>query len=211
MFSVMAVTTTLIEPGDAAKTAENIKGNELLFRIGIVGRLITQLIQIIVVLILFKLFRSVSRKHAVLMVVFALVGIPIAMLSELNNFAALVLLSGADFLSVFETDQLNAMALFFINLHEAGVFIATIFWGLWLFPLGFLIRKSGFFPKIIGVLVMVGGFGYVLDSFSHFILTDYAKYEDILLPIVLLLTFGELLFMGWVLLKGAKLPEKEAS
>jgi len=209
LFSLLYVRTTLIVAGDATTTANNIMANELLFRMGIVGSLITQIIQILVVLVLYKLLKSVNKNHALLMVVFALVGIPIAMLSMLNHFAALELLNGADYLTVFETDQLHAQVMFFLNLSEQGQAIATIFWGLWLFPLGHLIYKSGYFPRILGALVMMGCFGYLIDSFTHFILPNYAN-QAIFLPVITLLTIGEILFMVWILLKGVKIPEMKS-
>jgi len=172
LFGVMYVPSTLIVAGDATTTANNIMANELLFRMGIVGSLMTQVIQILVVLLLYKLFKSVNKNHASLMVIFALVGIPIAMLNTLNRLATLLLLNGADYLKVFGADQLHALVMLFLNLNEQGQLIATIFWGLWLFPLGYLIYKSGYFPRILGALVIMGGFGYVLDSFTHFVLPD---------------------------------------
>jgi len=206
LFSVMYVPSTLIVPGDATTTANNIMANELLFRMGIAGSLIVQLIQILVVLVLYKLLKPVNKNYAVLMVVFALIGIPISMLNTLNRVAALVLLNGADFLEVFGVDQLHALVMLFLNLNEQGVMIAQLFWGLWLFPLGYLVYKSGYFPRILGVLLMIGCFGYLLDSFSNFLFN-----EEIILPVSILLTSGEILFMGWLLIKGANLPEMESS
>ncbi len=193
LFSIMYVPATLIVPGDATATANNIMVNELLFRMGIAGSLITQIIQIVVVLVLYKLFKPVNKNHAVLMIVFALVGVPIAMLNELNKIAALLLLNSAD------------QVMLFLDLNEQGIFIAGIFWGLWLLPLGYLVYKSGYFPWILGVLVIIAGFGYLLDSFTHFILPD-----AIFIPVLTLLTFGEMLFMVWVVLKGAKIPEMKS-
>ena len=209
-FSLKYVPATLIVAGDAITTANNILANELLFRMGIVGSLMTQVVQILVVLVLYKLFKSVNKNHASLMVIFALVGIPIAMLNTLNRLATLLLLNGADYLKVFGADQLHALVMLFLNLNEQGQLIATIFWGLWLFPMGYLIYKSGYFPRILGVLVIMGGFGYVLDSFTHFILPNYANYQAIFVPVVTLLAIGEILFMLWVLVKGAKIPEMKS-
>jgi len=192
-FSVMYVPTTLIVAKDAAATASNIMANESLFRMGIAGSLITQLIIIFVVLVLYKLFKPVNKNHASLMVIFALVGVPIAMLNTLNRIAALLLLNSAD------------QMMFFLNLNEQGVLIASIFWGLWLFPLGYLIYKSGYFPKIFGILVTVAGFGYLIGSFTYFLLPGY----ETIIQVFDLMTMGEVFFMGWVLLKGAKIPEKK--
>ena len=210
LFSVMYVPATLIVSGDATTTANNIMANELLWRMGIAGSLIVQIVQILVVLVLYKLLKPVNKNHALLMVVFALVGVPISMLNTLNRVAALLLLKGTDFLKVLGADQLHIQTMFFLNMNEQGVVIATIFWGLWLFPLGYLVYKSGYFPRIIGVLVMMGGFGYVLDASTHLLLSNYANYEAILSPVVLLLTIGEILFMGWLLIKGAKIPEMKS-
>ena len=203
IFSIMYVPATLIVPGDATTTANNIMANELLFRMGIVGSLITQLIFIFAVLVLYKLFKPVNKNHASLMVIFALVGVPIAMLNTLNRVAALLLLNGADYLKVFEPDQLHTLVLLFLNLNEQGVLIASIFWGLWLFPLGYLIYKSGYFPRILGALVVIAGFGYLLGSFTHFLLPNY----EVIFPVFELMAFGEILFILWILLKGAKIPE----
>lgn len=203
LFSIMYVPATLIVSGDAATTANNIMDNELLFRMGIAGSLITQLIFILVVLVLYQLFKSVDKNHALLMVIFALVGVPIAMLNTLNRVAALLLLNGADYLNVFGADQLHAQMMLFLNLNEQGVFIASIFWGLWLFPLGYLIYRSGYFPRILGVLMIIAGFGYLIDFFTHFLLPNYETID----PVLEVMTIGETIFMAWVLLKGAKIPK----
>lgn len=206
LFSIMYVPATLIVAEDAAATASNILADESLFSMGIAGSLITQLILIVVVLVLYKLFKPVNKNHASLMVIFALVGVPIAMLNTLNRIAALLLLSGADYLKVFGADQLQALMMFFLNLNEQGVIIASIFWGLWLFPLGYLIYKSGYFPKILGVLMAIAGFGYLIGSFMHILLPNY----EAISPVLELMTVGETVFMGWVVLKGAKIPSKDA-
>lgn len=203
LFSIIYVPATLIVSGDATTTAANIMANELLFRMGIVGSLITQLIFIVVVLVLYELFEPVNKNPALLMVIFALVGVPIAMLNTLNRVAALLLLNGADYLTVFGADQLHAQMMFFLTLNDQGVLIASIFWGLWLFPLGYLIYKSGYFPRILGALVVLGGFGYLFGSFTHFLFLNY----EALFPVFDLMTIGEVVFMVWVVLKGAKIPD----
>ncbi len=211
IFSMMYASDSLIVPGDAATTANNIMANELLFRMGIAGTLVVQIIHILVALALYGLFKSVNKNHALLMVIFALVGVPIAMFNELNKVAALILLKGADSLTAFTADQLQAQMMFFLDLNRLGnLSISAIFWGLWLLPLGYLVYKSGYFPRFIGVLLVMGGFGFALvDPLSHLLLSDYASYEAILMPLVaLLVTPGELLLMGWLVFRGAKLPQE---
>ena len=144
VFGMIYIPNTLFVSGDIATTVSNIMANETLFRFGIVSALLTQVVQIFVVLYLYKLLKPVNKNLAVLMVVFILVAVPIAMLNELNQFAVLLLLNGADYLTFFTTDQIQAFVALFLDLHEHGIFIAQIFWGLWLFPMGYLIFKSGF-------------------------------------------------------------------
>ena len=203
IFGILYVPSTLIVSGDAAATANNIMASESLFRLSIVSALILQINQILLVLVLYKLLKPVNKIHASLMVVFALAAVPIAMLNEFNHFAALLFLSGADYLTAFGADQLHAQVMFFLDLHEHGIFIAQLFWGLWLFPMGYLIFKSGFLPKTIGVLLMIGCFGYLIDSFIFFLLPTI----DITLSGF---TFwGELLLPLWLLIKGVDVEQWE--
>ncbi len=190
-FSIIYIPTTLIVQGDAATTAKNIISNEFLFRAGIVGGLITQLIFIFAAIFLYRLLATVNKIYPLIMIVFALISVPIAMLNELNNLAAFQLLN--------DPQQM----MFFLNLHAQGIVIASIFWGLWLFPLGILIYKSGYFPKIIGIVVVIGGIGYTLDSFMKLLLPNFAA----LMSTLQIMTFGEVIFLAWLVVKGAKLPK----
>jgi hypothetical protein len=162
------------------------------------------LLHILVVVVLFQLFKSVSKNLASLVVILGLVGVPIALLNELNRLAALVLVNGADYLKVFTTEQLQAAMMFFLDLNGQGILIAGIFWGLWLFPLGALVRKSGYVPGILGIFLIMAGFGYLTDPFLRLIVPGFA---DAIFPIILVLTMGEVLFMAWIVIKGARLPE----
>ncbi len=156
------VPTVLVVAGDAVATTKNIMANIGLFRLSIVTALIVQVTHIFIVLLLYKLLKPVNKNFALLMVIFMLVGIPITMLNELNHFAVLLLSSGADYLKVFTADQLQALVLMFHDLHEYVInSIASIFWGLWLLPMGYLVFKSGFISKIPGVLLIIAGSGYL--------------------------------------------------
>ena len=172
----------------------------------VVTALLTQLVQILVVLYLYKVLKPVNKNYAVLMVVFILVAVPIAMLNENNQFAVLLLLNGAeffgvDFSMVFTADQMEALVALFLGLRHTGILIAQIFWGLWLFPMGYLVFKSGFLPKIIGALLIVAGFGYLIDSFILFFVPDFG------------ITFTSFTFLGepliafWLLIKGVNVEE----
>jgi hypothetical protein len=135
------------------------------------------------------------------MLTLILVAIPIAFLNELNAIAALVLVRGADFLSLFDKPQRDALAMLFLNLHGHGFDAAGIFWGLWLFPLGLLVYRSGFLPRILGVVLMVNCFAYPVNSFTSLVLPQY---EAIVSRWMSPLQFGELVFMLWLLIMGAK-------
>lgn len=203
LFGIMYVPSSLVVPGDAATTASNIMASEGLFRSAIVSHFIGQTIFIFLPLVLYKLLKPVNKNHAVLMVVFVLIGVPIAFVNELNHFAALILLSGAEYSTAFETDQLHAQVMFFLDLREHGVLITQIFWGLWLFPLGYLVFKSGFLPKILGVLLMIGCLGYLVDFLTFSLFPDFDA-------TISQFTFvGELLLPLWLLFKGVNVEQWE--
>ena len=201
IFGSLYVPSRLIVSGDAAATANNLMASESLFRLGIVSDMLAPLVLIFVVLLLYKILKPVNKTMAWLMVIFLLLGASIATLNKLNQFAALQLLSGADYLKVFTTEQLQALALLFLRFHSRGGTIAAVFWGLWLFPMGYLVFKSGFFPKILGVLLMIACFGYLISSFATFL--GYT------VSIGLFAALGEVLFILWLLIKGVNVEKWE--
>ena len=200
-FAMGYVPNKLIVHGNAAGTANNIAASETLFRLGIAGELIGQAGFIFVALALNELFKGVDRRQASLMVILIVVSIPIAFLNELNAIAALVLVRGADFLSIFEKPQRDALAMLFLNLHHHGFVVAEIFWGLWLFPLGLLVYRSRFLPRFLGIWLVFAGVAWVILSFTGLLLPQYQdKVDSYSQPAF----FGEIAFMFWLLIKGAK-------
>jgi hypothetical protein len=199
IFGALAVPSMLIVPGDAAATARNLIASESLFRLGIVSDLLASVVLIVVVLVLYQLLMPVNQSMAMLMVAFLLAAAPIAMLNKLNQLAALQVLNGADYLKVFSAEQLQSLALFFLRLHNRGSDIAYILWGLWLLPLGYLVFKSGFLPKILGVLLMIACFGYLIDS-----LVTLLGYS---LSIGTFAALGEIAFIVWLLVKGVNVEQ----
>ena len=204
-FTLLYLPSRFIVRGDAAATAANIIASESLFRFGIVLNLFTFIGQIFLVLALYQLLKVVNKNLAALMVIFSLVAVPIAMLNELNQLAVPLLLSGADYLKAFTSEQLQALVYLFLRLHNQGLNIAQIFWGLWLFPMGYLVFKSGFLPRILGVLLMIGCFGYVIQSFAAFLGYNVS--------IIFFTGWGELLLLLWLLIKGVNVEawEKRAA
>src|ERR1700724_117067 len=173
-FAIEYVPGKLIVDGNAAATANNIATSETLFRLGIAGQLICQAGFIFVALALYYLFKGVNRRHASLMVTLVVLGIPIAFLNELNSIAALALVRGADFLSIFEKPQRDGLAMLFLILHHYGIGVAEIFWGLWLLPLALLVYRSRFLPRFLGVWLILDGFAYVTLSLTSVLLPQYS-------------------------------------
>ncbi len=163
-----------IVPGDATATARNIMAAEATYRIGILTDFVTLFLFILLVVSLYNLLKDVDKWHAVLMVLLVSVGVTIGLANLLNKIAPLVLLSGADYLSVFTKPQLDALALGFLSLNSNGDTLDSVFWGLWLFPFGILVIKSGFFPRVLGILLMVAGFAYLTSSVTSIVLPAYS-------------------------------------
>jgi len=201
IFAHLVVRASIIVAGDATKTAKNIMDNEFLFRLGFVSDIIAFLSFMLLPLALYVAFNSVNKNMATLMVIFVLVSIPISMLNLLNHYAAIVLLSGADYLTPIEV---NAQALFFLDLFNHGYYIAGVFHGLWLFPLGYLVYKSGYMPTLLGIFTMIAGIAFLVDNFSVFLFSGYQG--SALQAISQLVALFEFPTAIWLVLKGAKIP-----
>jgi uncharacterized protein DUF4386 len=200
-FGLGYVPGKLIVQSNAAATASNIAASETLFRLGIAANLIGQAGFIFVALALYDLLKGVNRRHASLMVILIVVSVPIAFLNELNSIAALFLVKGTDFVSVFDQPQREALTVLFLKLHGRGFVVAEIFWGLWLFPLGLLVYRSRFLPRFLGVWLALAGLAWVILSLTGILLPEYAdKVDTYSQPAII----GEIAFMLWLAIRGAK-------
>src|SRR6266513_4859705 len=202
-FSLIYVPSKLIVRGNAAATADNILAHETMFRLSILADLVGQVIFICLAIALYRLLSGVNKIWAALMVALVLASAAVGFVNTLNDIAAMILFRGADFLAVFDKPQRDALGMLFIRLHSQGILIDEMFWGLWLFPFGLLVYRSGFLPRLIGGWLMINCFGYVALSFIALLFPPY--YETAfnwLQPIL----FGELAIMLWLLIKGAKVP-----
>jgi hypothetical protein len=198
----LTIPSEIMVPGDATATADHVRASETLLRMGIGSELFYQIIAIFLVLALYRLFKAVSEKQAVLMVILgALVSALIVFVNVLNEIAALILVGSANFLSVFDRHQLDALAYLFLRLHSQGIVVAAIFWGLWLFPFGILIIRSGFIPRFLGYLLFMAGSGYLASSFTALVLPSYRPLVD---QFATPLTMAELPIIFWLLIWGAK-------
>lgn len=207
LFCVMYVPKKIIVPGNAEATVNKIMANEMLFRFGILGDLISLILFVITVLCLYRLFKEVNLRYAQLMVALVLASVLIAFPFELSNVAILVFLSGPGYLSAFSTSQLQALTMFFVDLSQQSTFIGEIFWGLWLIPLAILVYRSRFLPRFLGVWLLINGFAYLVLSFTSLLLP---RYEGVVSNTAWPAIFGEFAFILWLLIKGAKMREPEA-
>ena len=203
VFGILYVPNTLVVHGDAAATASNIMANELLFRLSIVSAIFCALVTLVTALFLYRLLKPVNKNYAVLMVIFTLISAPIAMLNELNQVAVLLLLNGPEYLTVFTASQLQTLLSVFLDLHEYGIHIVDIFFGLWLFPMGYLVIKSNFIPKSIGIFLIIACFGYLLDFVLFFI------FPSVKVVISQFTFIGEVMMVSWLLIKGVNVEQWE--
>jgi hypothetical protein len=204
-FGLIYVPSTLVVSGNAAATAANILAHETMFRLGILSDLYTGVVSIVLVLALYRLFKDVDHDQAVLMVILGGVMVaPIFFINSLNWIAALTLVHGGAALAAFTTAQLDALAMLFLRIHSQGNVVNGLFWGLWLFPFGLLVIKSGFIPRFLGYWLLVDGFAWVVLTIVAILAPQY---HDIGFLIAQPAFFGELAIVLFLVIKGANVPK----
>lgn len=207
IFSVVA-RDNLIEPGDAAATASNIGASEGLFRWSIVAFIVVLILDVVIAWALFVLLKPVDKNLSLLAAWFRLAYAAITAAVLYQLVSVLELLGGDDYLTAFDSSQLQALALQTLNGYDYGFLIGLAFFAVHLLVLGYLVFKSGYIPRIFGVLLVVASFGYVLDTFANILLSSYADYETIFTVIVSVPGFiAEVALMLWLLIKGRTIPE----
>jgi len=187
--------------GDAAATASHIRASEWLFRLSFVSDLISAVFFLLAAWALYALLKSVNQELALLFLLLNLGGVAVYSINLLNQCAALLLLSGADYLKVFPADQLQALAMFFLKLYKNGYWISQIFFGAWLFPLGYLVFKSGFLPRILGVVMMIHCFAWLMTFLQFFLFPDFTVITYLTYPLGFISEAGLTL---WLLIMGVK-------
>ena len=200
-FVLLYVPGKLFVTGDASATASNILAHQSLFRAYIVVGLISELLFISVVLVLYRLLKGVSAQLATVMVILILLDAPLAFLGVANEVATLTFLRGANFLAAFDKPQRDALATLLISFDQQSVFVSEVFWGLWLLPLGVLVYRSGFLPRLLGVWLFLNGLAYLALSATGMLLPEHVKIvRTIITPIL----FGEMALMLWLLIMGVR-------
>jgi hypothetical protein len=208
LFGEMFVRGRLIVKGDAAATANNILGSETLFRVGLAGEMLTCVCDVALAMILYVLLKPVSRNLALLAAFFRLTFVGIYGVAKLFEIAALVALGGSDYLKAFEPQQLQDLAYMSLRVHSFGYGVSLLFFGVCCVLFGYLIHKSGYLPRIIGILLVIGGLGYVVFSLAQMLAPAFAG--RVLFPWIMLPAFpAELGLCLWLLVKGIDVPKWE--
>jgi hypothetical protein len=206
VFAIVGVIarSSLVVPGDAVTTANNIMANELVYQFSFMSNVIMMLVGVFLPVALYVVLKQVDKNYSALFVILLLISVPIMCINLVSQFAALLLVRDAGYLTAFGSDQLYSLVNLFLELEEIGYAVAKIFFGIWLLPLGYLVYKSGYFPKILGILLVIACFGYLIDFSTFFLFPSI--YESISMLVVLPIMIGEMAFTFWLLLKGAKIP-----
>jgi hypothetical protein len=203
VFGIVYVPKVLMVTGNMTETASNILANEFLFRLSIVSAILCALVTIATALYIYKVLKYVNKNYAKWILLFTLVVAPISMLNELNSVAVLLLLKNNECTTAFTQIQLYNLISVFLDLHKYGLQIVGIFFGLWLLPMGYLVFKSTYIPKIIGVFLIVTCLGYLID-FTTFFLSP-----NVGIIISEYTWLGEVLMVLWLLIKGVNVEKFE--
>lgn len=201
IYSLAYVPKTLFVWDDAALTFKNITASETLFRSGILSSMVCYTAFLFLPIFLYRLLRQVNEFQAGIMVALAMASVPIAFMNLQHKLAVLSVISGNP------TPVLENQVMFYLNQYDNGILIATLFWGLWLFPFGYLVYRSGFLPKILGILLMLGCLGYLTNLTGNILIKDYAALgisKFVSLPA----SIGEIGICLWLLIIGVKSKSK---
>lgn len=190
----------LFVPGDPTATANNMLANEGLVRTHILLSILAQLIFIAAVFMFFRLLKGVNITVAAIMMFLILIDTPLVFLAVTHEATALTLLKAPD-LAAFDTAQRNALATLYLDLNKVGVYVSSIFWGAWLLPLGWLVRRSGFLPGWLGIWLIVNGLAYIVLALIGLTAPQYHDAASTYATPILL---GEVALMLWLLIFGAR-------
>ncbi len=194
----------IIKPGDAAATANNIRASATLFRVALVADLLSWVGFLLMAFALYHLFKHVNQLAAFATVILVAVMVTVGYLNGLNQYSALTIATSAKYTTGFGQAASNELVLLFTNIQSNGLDTQELFWGLWLFPLGYLVIKSSYLPKVLGVLLIIAGLSWTAEFFAIFLVPDLPGFASIL-------GLGELIFAVWLLVKGVNVHASEAT
>jgi hypothetical protein len=201
------IPSKLFVHGDATATIANIAAHETLFRLGMAADLVGAVVLVLMSLAMYQLFKGVSQPLAMQVVCFG--GVMPALLYIVNvayDSQTLMLVRGGEFLSVFDTPQRDALAMAFLRLHDHQTTAAEILWGVWLLPLGLLVYRSRFLPRLLGVWLLLNGIAYVALSLTGVLAPQY---QAQLFALSRPARWAELVLTLWLVVKGATPPTSQ--
>ncbi|UHO37203.1 DUF4386 domain-containing protein [Chryseobacterium capnotolerans] len=202
-YSLMYVPSQLIVWEDPGLTFRHISSSVSLFRSGIASSMLCYIAFALLPLVLYQLLKGTHKNAARLMVIFAIISVPISFMNLQSKFSVLTIVEGADYLKVFDAKQLQAQVMLLLSNYNKGILIVQVFWGLWLFPFGYLVYRSGFLPKILGVFLMLGCWGYIMNVLGRTMISDFSEYA-ISGYVTLPASIGEIGMCLWLLIAGVK-------
>ena len=200
-YSIIYVSSQIIVQGDAVTTSKNILTNEFLFRTSIISDIISNTIWVFLALALYRLFKQINERQAKLLVALVIVQIPAVFIMEAFNISSLMIFKG-EILKTFPLSQRQDLGMLFLKINDNGALTLEMFWGLWLIPFGQLVYKSGFIPRIFGILLIIAGIAYMHASFASILFPGYSAFVN--QPTLLLVAIGEFSITLWLIIKGVK-------
>ena len=205
-FANFFVIESLIIPGNAATTTRNIISNEFLYRIGILSFVLMVILDALVAWALYILLKPVNKNISLLAAWLRIINCSIFGIALYSLINVLHLISSAEYLAAIEISWIESQIMLSINSFNSTWLIGLVFFGVHLSVLGYLIYKSGYIPKILGILLIIASLGYLIDSFANFLFSNYNDYKNIFtLVVVVPGIIGELSLTLWLLFKGTKM------
>jgi len=208
VFNDIYVRSRIVRSGDAAATADNIRASAQLYRIGFVGDAVAGACWLLTAMALYLLLRHVNQMVAAAMVTLVAVGAAVGSLNMLNQYTALTVATGEDYTRGLGAAGSDALTQLFVEAHHNGFILNAMFFGLWLAPLGYLVMRSGYVPRVLGVLLIIGCFGYLADFFAFFLAHGLGTRIGPLLAAVG--GIPEILFVAWLLVRAVRVPAPDA-
>jgi len=175
MFSLAYVPKKLIDWNSGTTTFNNITASPLLFRLGLYSSVLCYVAFTFLPLVLYKLLKTINESHARAMVILALLSVPLSFNNLQHKYVALTLTGKESFLQNISIEDLQRKLMLSLNQYNDGILLATVFWGLWLFPFGMLVYRSGFMPRLLGILLMLGCIGYLINFTGNTLLENYSQ------------------------------------
>ena len=208
-FANFFVLEGLLVEGDAVTTTNNIIANLSQFRLGVVGFVAMIVVDVLMAYPIYLLLKSTDKQLALFSAWLRLVNGAVFAVAIFNLFGITHLLSGEDYLSVFDENQLQAQVMILLKAFNYTWLLGLVFFGLHLLLVGYLVFRSPYLPKILGLLLEIAALGYLIDSFAQFLLADYAHYKGVFEMIVIIPSvIGEFSLTLWLLIKGVRLPRR---